>query len=94
MLRPVAKSIGGSSFAVEVDVCSRQAADAAIDQVLRSNHQIDILVNNAGIAGKVAPTWEQTDEDWQKIIAINVSSVFISVVRSFHICVVVSTGAS
>ena len=33
--------------------------------------QIDILVNNAGIAGKAAPLWEQSDDDWQSVIAVN-----------------------
>ena len=31
----------------------------------RGRGRIDILVNNAGIAGRAAPLWEQTDEDWQ-----------------------------
>src|SRR5262249_37565775 len=38
--------------------------------------QIDILVNNAGIAGRAAPLWEQTDEDWQRVIAVNMTGVF------------------
>jgi 3-oxoacyl-[acyl-carrier protein] reductase len=33
-------------------------------------------VNNAGIAGVAAPVWEQTDEEWQKIIAINMTGPF------------------
>jgi acetoacetyl-CoA reductase len=35
-----------------------------------------VLVNNAGIAGKAAPLWEQTDEDWQRVIAVNMTGVF------------------
>jgi 3-oxoacyl-[acyl-carrier protein] reductase len=37
--------------------------------------KIDILVNNAGIGGKAAPLWEQTDEDWRRIIDINIMGV-------------------
>jgi 3-oxoacyl-[acyl-carrier protein] reductase len=37
--------------------------------------RIDILVNNAGIAGKAAPIWEQTDEDWRDMIAVNLLGV-------------------
>ena len=33
-------------------------------------------MNNAGIAGPAALFWEQTDEDWQRIIAINLTGVF------------------
>ena len=42
----------------------------------RARAAIDILVNNAGIAGRAAPLWEQTDEDWQQIIAVNLTGVF------------------
>ena len=38
--------------------------------------QIDILVNNAGIAGKSVPLWEQTDEDWTRIVEVNLNGVF------------------
>ena len=33
-------------------------------------------MNNAGIGGKAAPLWEQTGEDWQRCIAVNMNSVF------------------
>ncbi len=33
-------------------------------------------MNNAGIAGPAAPLWEQTDEAWQKAIAVNLSGIF------------------
>jgi 2-dehydro-3-deoxy-L-rhamnonate dehydrogenase (NAD+) len=34
-----------------------------------------VLVNNAGIAGKAAPLWEQSDEDWTSVIAVNLLGV-------------------
>ncbi len=45
-------------------------------KVLQRTGQIDILVNNAGIAGPAAYIWDQTDEDWQRNIAINLTGVF------------------
>ena len=35
-----------------------------------------MLVNNAGIAGKVAPLWEQSDEDWEQVLRVNATGVF------------------
>lgn len=54
-----------------LDITNAAAVNAAFEKAGR----IDILVNNAGIGGKAAPLWEQTDEDWQKIIAINIMGV-------------------
>jgi 2-dehydro-3-deoxy-L-rhamnonate dehydrogenase (NAD+) len=54
-----------------LDVTDSAAVNAAFAKVGR----VDILVNNAGIGGKAAPLWEQTDEDWQRCIAINLLGV-------------------
>ncbi len=72
----IAASIGGKSLGVQVDVATPDSVEAAVAEVLKRTRKIDILVNNAGIAGKAAPIWEQTDADWQAIIAINLTGVF------------------
>ena len=74
--REVAASIGPVAFPLPVDVTLSIAVGDAIDRALARAGQIDILVNNAGIAGKAAPLWEQTDDDWQRIIAVNMTGVF------------------
>jgi len=58
------------------DVADVASVKPAVDQVLQRTGQIDILVNNAGIAGPAAYIWEQTDENWQRNIAINLTGVF------------------
>src|ERR1700722_634806 len=72
----VAASLPNGSFAVEADVANAASVGRAVDQVMQNTGQIDILVNNAGIAGPAAFIWEQTDEDWQRNIAINLTGVF------------------
>src|SRR5690348_10373714 len=72
----VANSLPTDSFAVECDVSRRESVEHAAETVLAKAGQIDILVNNAGIAGRAAPIWEQTEEDWNRMIAINLTSVF------------------
>jgi 3-oxoacyl-[acyl-carrier protein] reductase len=61
-----------NAIALPVDVTNFSSVTKAFDRVKR----VDILVNNAGIGGKAAPLWEQTEEDWQRIIAINQTGVF------------------
>src|SRR5258708_3302940 len=72
----VAASIGGESFGIAIDISRSDSAQQAIAEVLSRRGQIDVLVNNAGLGGRAAPLWEQTDEDWQRIIAVNMTGVF------------------
>jgi NAD(P)-dependent dehydrogenase (short-subunit alcohol dehydrogenase family) len=67
-----ADSIGRNSFSVGCDVTDSVSVADAVREVISRTGRIDILVNNAGIAGRAAPVWEQTEEDWERIVAINV----------------------
>jgi 2-dehydro-3-deoxy-L-rhamnonate dehydrogenase (NAD+) len=64
------------AFAIEADVAQPESIQAAVRQVLARTGRIDILVNNAGIAGRAAPIWEQTDEDWNRNLAVNLTAIF------------------
>jgi 2-dehydro-3-deoxy-L-rhamnonate dehydrogenase (NAD+) len=71
-----AATLPNRAFALQADVADAASVGQAVDQVLQRTGQIDILVNNAGIAGPAAYIWEQTDENWQRNIAINLTGVF------------------
>lgn len=74
--RAAAESIGNGAFPVRIDISRSDSVQTAIAEVLAKTGRIDILVNNAGIAGKAAPLWEQTDDDWQQVIGVNLTGVF------------------
>jgi len=38
--------------------------------------RVDIMVNNAGVNGPVTPSWEYSLEDWDRVIAIDLTAVF------------------
>jgi len=66
----------GRAFPVALDVTDPESVRAAVAAVLDRTGRIDIWVNNAGIAGKAAPLWEQSDEDWRKVMRVNLDGVF------------------
>ncbi|MBM3744624.1 MAG: SDR family oxidoreductase [Acidobacteria bacterium] len=74
----VAASIAesGQARALLLDVTSEESVRRAVDAVLAWTGRLDALVNNAGIAGRAAPLLEQTQADWDRIIAINLTGVF------------------
>src|SRR5688572_3725721 len=57
-----------------VDVASYPSIERAFEGALMMLGKVDILVNNAGINGPIAPTWDYPLEDWDRVIAIDVSS--------------------
>jgi NAD(P)-dependent dehydrogenase (short-subunit alcohol dehydrogenase family) len=72
----IAGECEGRAFAVPLDITNPGSVREAVASILARSGRLDVLVNNAGIAGKAAPLWEQTEEDWERIIAVNLSGVF------------------
>ncbi|MEW6122194.1 MAG: SDR family NAD(P)-dependent oxidoreductase [Pseudomonadota bacterium] len=62
--------------AVEVDVTSLPAVEAAAKQTLAALGRIDILVNNAGISGPNTKLWEYPPDAWAQVLAINLTGPF------------------
>lgn len=58
-----------------VDVSSEHAVREAIDEVATHFGAVHVLVNNAGIAGANKPTHEISEEEWDRVQAINVKGV-------------------
>jgi 2-deoxy-D-gluconate 3-dehydrogenase len=73
-LRDTANAVreaGRRAILVQVDLADRNTAAMILDAVGRA----DILVNNAGIIRR-APALETTDDDWDAVLDVNLSSVF------------------
>ena len=68
---------GYQAFAVQADVSQSGSVAAMAERVVGETGRIHILVNNAGIGGRAAPVWEQSDEDWRKVMDVNLTGVFL-----------------
>jgi len=72
-----AKRLGGNARAIVADVTRTADVDGAVQAAHDWHGRLDVVVNNAGITGRSFPTWELTDADWQQVIAIDLTSVFL-----------------
>jgi 3-oxoacyl-[acyl-carrier protein] reductase len=59
------------------DVSEKKAMDQALQEILAEFGKIDILVNNAGIT-KDGLLMKMSEEDWDRVIAVNLKSVYNS----------------
>ena len=72
-----AKKVGAGAIAIAADVTRTADVDRAVKHVVDAWGRLDILVNNAGITGRSFPIWELSDEDWHRVIAVDLTSVFL-----------------
>jgi NAD(P)-dependent dehydrogenase (short-subunit alcohol dehydrogenase family) len=61
--------------AVPTDVTDGGAVDRLVRQVMAAHGRIDVLVNSAGI-GRLGSLLETTDDDWDAVLAVNLTGVF------------------
>jgi NAD(P)-dependent dehydrogenase (short-subunit alcohol dehydrogenase family) len=71
------KEAGGEAFFVRADVSSAADSEAMVNRALEQFGRLDFANNNAGIEGDLAPTGEYTEEAWNRVIAINLTGVFL-----------------
>ena len=68
-------ALGRRAEVIPTDVTVYASVDALMERTVRDLGRIDIVVNNSGIA-RVAPLAELSPEDWNDVIAVNLTGVF------------------
>jgi 2-deoxy-D-gluconate 3-dehydrogenase len=66
---------GGRAQAFQVDVTRRDEVDATVGAAGRALGPLDVLVNNAGVILEKRSV-EVTDEEWERVLATNLTSMF------------------
>jgi NAD(P)-dependent dehydrogenase (short-subunit alcohol dehydrogenase family) len=72
---------GGKAIAVTVDIGDKASVDAMAADALTRLGRIDVLINNAAIFANLhkRPFWEIPADEWQRVLCVNVTGVFLSV---------------
>jgi len=67
---------GGDAIGFEADVTKKADIDKFVSQTISKLGRIDIQVNNAGIGGSKG-CLDTTEKDWDKMVDVNLKSVFL-----------------
>jgi NAD(P)-dependent dehydrogenase (short-subunit alcohol dehydrogenase family) len=68
---------GGQAVAVRCDVTRSEDVQAALRTTVDAFGRLDVAFNNAGAEQEPKPAAETTEEEWDRILAINLRGVFL-----------------
>ncbi|MFH1774962.1 MAG: 3-oxoacyl-ACP reductase family protein [Methanobacteriota archaeon] len=70
------KKLGGKAIGIKADVSKKGDVERMVQQTIEKFGRVGILVNNAGIF-RMAPAEAMKEEDWDKVIAVNLKGQFL-----------------
>src|SRR5512136_770532 len=70
-------SSGAKAIAVGADVSKKADVTAMVSETIKQFGAIDILVNNAGIEGTPCLTKDLSEEQWERVLGVNLKGVFL-----------------
>jgi NAD(P)-dependent dehydrogenase (short-subunit alcohol dehydrogenase family) len=71
------KRRNGQGLAIKCDATKSDEINAAVSKVVEAWGKIDILVNNAGGLPSRAPVEEMSEDEWDRVVALNLKSTFL-----------------
>src|ERR1700722_14787960 len=71
------KEAGGAAIFLKVDVAKWSDVEAMVAKAVATYGRLDCAFNNAGIDGKAGRTHECTEENWARVMAINLTGVWL-----------------
>lgn len=79
----VSAELGDNVHFIRLNVTSEEEWNAAVAETVEKFGKLDILVNNAGI-GDTAPIQDTSLADWDKVIAVTQTSVFLGLKAAYE----------
>jgi NAD(P)-dependent dehydrogenase (short-subunit alcohol dehydrogenase family) len=74
----VIEQAGGRSLAVTCDVTRGEDIKAALQSAVERFGRLDIAFNNAGVEQPIKPVHEITDDEWDRLVAVNLRGAFVA----------------
>ncbi|MFJ8194097.1 SDR family NAD(P)-dependent oxidoreductase [Streptomyces sp. NPDC096094] len=68
---------GGIGLVVVGDLSDQRVVDTVVDRAVESFGGVDVLVNNAGIMDRMSALGETDDDEWERVIRINLTAPFL-----------------
>jgi NAD(P)-dependent dehydrogenase (short-subunit alcohol dehydrogenase family) len=68
---------GGRALTLVADVRQSEEVKAALDQTVQAFGGLDVAFNNAGVEQKGAPLAELSEDEWDRVLDINLRGVFL-----------------
>ena len=81
----VAEGIGNAAVALRVDVSDRTDVDTMHDAALKLGGRLDVLVNNAGTTHVNKPLLDVTEDEFDRIAAVNMKAIYLAALRAVPI---------
>lgn len=77
LVEDVAKEIGPQAIAVKADVTREDDVAAMVETAMGRWGQVDVMMNNAAMPGQDKFIWEQTLDNWNNTIAVDVTAAML-----------------
>lgn len=73
----IINNLGGNALYLKCDVSNEENVKNCIEEIIKKFNHIDYLVANAGIGGSASKPHEVSMDEWNKVISVNQTGIFL-----------------